>query len=200
MNQLNNKNDNIIKKIINKYTSNPKIELTINIIIIIILVLLIRIFKGPISISTDHSTLNYDISINTSKVDKFTVNEDYKKTLIPIFLYKEDYTSNEYNLHTNTYFTKEDNYQLNLDISKCYKNDNETDYLQDYDNKTKIDYDKNNFDLIIKSTDNNKITYQGKFTNNITKYLPNTGNYDFIIDGTVDNTDLKIEFSVNIFN
>ena len=71
MNQLNNKNDNIIKKIINKYTSNPKIELTINIIIIIILVLLIRIFKGPISISTDHNTLNYDISINTTYCNSY---------------------------------------------------------------------------------------------------------------------------------
>ena len=200
MNKLNNKDNNLIKKIINKYTSNSKIELIINIIIIIVLVRLIRIFKGPITISTDHNTLNYDISINTSKVDKFIVNEDYKKTIIPVLLSKEDNTSNEYNLHTNTYFTKEDNYQLNLDISKCYKNDNEIDCLQNYDDKTKIDYNENNFDLIIKSTDSNKIIYQGKFTTNITKYLTNTGNYDFIIDGNVNNTELKIEFSINIFN
>lgn len=191
---------NLFKNIYKNYQTNYKYKILINILIIIFLIILIRIFKGPFVITVNHNSLDYDISISNNKIDKFQVTEEYNKAIIPFLLYNSETTSHSYDLHTNTYFAKETKYELGFKIYKCYKDKKETSCLNNFSTKKEINYSKKNFYLTIKYKDSNKILYKGELINDITKYISETGDYNIIIEGNIDNINTKVELFVNIFN
>lgn len=172
----------------------------INLIIIIVLIILIRILKGPFNINTIHNNLGYDISINDSKIDRYNVEEEYNKAIIPYFVYYSNKTINEYNLHTNTYFAKSDKYILNFKLYTCSKNSKVVSCLSDYDDKQEINYKANEYSIEIKYKEDNGYVYKGELKKDLTKYLVKNGDYHIIIKGNTNNIFTKIKFVVNVFN
>lgn len=177
-------------------------NIIINLIIIIVLIVIIRLIKGPLNINTTHNNLTYSIAISNTQIDRFNVKEEYKSPIIPYFIYKKDISNYNYNLHTNTYFSKQDKYILKFNIYKCLKGGKEISCPTDNNftniDKKEIQTTNNNYKLAIKY--NTKEIYNGKLIETITKYITKTGDYNISITASTDNITSNIEFTTYIFN
>ena len=132
-------------------------------------------------------------------------NQTVKKELEVILKlsdYKKDINNYNYNLHTNTYFSKQDKYILKFNIYKCLKGGKEISCPTDNNftniDKKEIQTTNNNYKLAIKY--NTKEIYNGKLIENITKYITKTGDYNISITASTDNITSNIEFTTYIFN
>lgn len=195
------KTNKIIKKTIDTEEKNFKLIIIMNICIILFLLLLIRLVNGPINLKTNHHNLAYEISIGSNKIDRFSVQEEYKKMIVPFFAYYHDKSYKKYNLNTNTFFVENNQYNLNLNIYSCSKDNQEVSCITDNPTnlkKNKLSYNNNQYKLYIKYQEEDNYIYKGKYQKNITKYLSKPGYYYINIVGKYKNTTSDINFIINI--
>lgn len=170
----------------------------LNIIIILILIISIIIKLGPITLKASHNTLDYNLSINNIILDKYNIQEEYRSPIIPMILYWSDSSNIKYDNDIIEEFTTEDNYNLNLIINKCLKDNKEIDCNKTYNDKQEINYNKKNYNLEITKDSKNNIVYKGKFTNDITTYINKPGIYYILIEGKNKKIKDKIETTIKV--
>lgn len=197
-----------INKIDNELRRAKKKKVIIITSIILISFSLFKIFIGEINLNfanivSQHKNRLYEVTINNTLID-IGIEETRRTTIIPFIIYTNDFSSHMYfgvKDGQNLKFVKGHVIILNINSYECYakKIDIQLSCINDYGNYKKIKTNNTNYTLRIKKLNKKEtITYNGKFINNISNYLPENGKYRIFITGKYKNITSIIYFDLEM--
>lgn len=197
-----------MNKLDNELRKTKKKKIIIITSIILISFALFKIFIGEINlnfanIASQHKNRLYEVNINNTLID-IGVEETKRTTIIPFIMYINDFSSHMYlgvEDGRNLKYEKGNAVILNIDSYECYaKNlDTQLSCVNDSGNYKKIKTNDTTYNLRIKRLNKKEtITYDGKFINDISSYLPENGKYRIFIIGKYKNVTSTIYFDLEI--
>lgn len=197
-----------MNKLDNEIRTMKKKKIIIISSIIIVIFVLFKTFIGEINlnfsnIASQHKNRLYEVSINDVLID-IGVEETRRTTIIPFIIYSNDFSSHSFygvQDENSLKFDKDTYISLDIDSYECYaKNvDTQLSCINDSGNYKKIKTDDTTYNLRIKRLNKKEtITYNGKFINDISSYLPENGKYRIFIIGKYKNVTSTIYFDLEI--
>ena len=147
----------------------------------------------------------FEIIINDQEMNA-VYNSEYKKVVIPVLYTQHEelsFQTNKEKFTIDNYISRVDKYVIDIKEYQCINNDKSNNVRcscgMEALSETRKEIKNNNNQLII--TKDNQEIYNGKFINDITKYLTDNGTYDIkILNKNKDDymtTTIRFKLSIN---